>query len=77
VLATGGPVSILYQDQAASDLLMGQKSGSWGHSPVRAGADGSGFSSHLLSDGTSRYYSSWIFDRAATPLGSLKLVKLP
>jgi uncharacterized protein (TIGR03382 family) len=71
VLLNGGNPQILYQDQATADLLIASGGGNWTHTAVRAGADGSGFSSHLVTDGARRYYTSWIFDRAMSPLGRL------
>jgi len=77
ISAASGSVSILYQDQGASDLVLAEKSGSWTQTPIRAGADGAGFSSHLVDANGARYYTSWILDRAATPLGKLLLDKVP
>jgi hypothetical protein len=73
VLVIGGIVSILYQDQGSSDLLLAQRSGGWTQRALRSGPEGSGFSSHLVGDGTKAYYSSWVFDRSMMPIGRLVL----
>ncbi len=71
LVADGAGVAILYQDQATADLLLARQGGTWSRSDVRATDDGSGFSSHAVSSGGQRYYSTWVFDRAMTPLGRL------
>jgi hypothetical protein len=75
LLAESGTVFVLYQDQGSADLLLAQRpsSGGWMSAPVLAGAVGAGFSSHLLSDSGTHYYSTWTFDRSMTPLGKLVL----
>jgi hypothetical protein len=78
LLAEGDNVFVLYQDQGSSDLLLAQRpsAGGWTTAPVLAGAVGAGFSSHLLSDASKHYYSTWTFDRSKTPLGALVLAAM-
>ena len=73
IVVAGAQPRVLYQDQATSDLLLADKPGPWVHTTVRGGADGSGFSSHLLDDGAAQYLTSWVFDRGQTPFGRLVL----
>ncbi len=76
IIADDAGVAILYQDQASSDLLLAQKGGAWSRADVRATDEGSGFSSHVVSGKGQRYYSSWVFDRSATPIGRLVVDRL-
>jgi hypothetical protein len=75
LLVENDTVFVLYQDQGSSDLLLAQRPsiGGWTSTPVLAGAVGAGFSSHLVSDSGTSYYSTWTFDRSTTPLGKLVL----
>jgi len=69
--------SVLYQDQATADLELASRGGSWSHAPLKQGAEGLGFSSHLVSTGATRHYTSWVFDRAASPIGRLSIDAIP
>ena len=76
--AIDGGLLVLYQDQATSDVELARYNGTWTRSTLRASAtEGSGFSSHLMVDGTGHFYSTWTFDRSAARLGSLVFGAVP
>jgi hypothetical protein len=75
--ARGAAPSILYQDQGTADLEWATRAAGWTHAPLEQGPQGLGFSSHQVSEGAARYYTSWVFDRSTTPLGKLLLARMP
>ena len=76
LLADGDALSVLYQDQATSDLVTGTGL-PWSHSDFQTGALGYGFSSHQVAGTAGHFFSSYVVDRSEKPLGHILLGTLP
>ena len=72
LLVDGSKLSVLYQDQTTADLELGVGL-PFDHHEILTGGPGYGFSSHQVQTATGRYYTSYVIDRSAKPLGHIQV----